>query len=132
MQRRIVGKVFSGTGRGAFFTSLRGYKTQLTQLLGAEPSPGTLNLRVDLRAAEGFLHGQQTRVLTGFTENGHEYGKLFVTKVIIDNQRAYLVIPEKTFYKGDVFEIISEYSLREVLNLRNGDRVAVRRVTDEE
>ncbi len=48
-QARIVyvkGKIFSGSGEGAYFTVLPLVRRQIREKLGFEPHPGTLNVRL--------------------------------------------------------------------------------------
>jgi len=125
LQEEIVGRVFSGTGRGAFFTSLLGYKTHLAQLLGREPFPGTLNLHVIPEEAVAFLGGLHTHELASFTEDGREYGGIRLAKILINGLAAYIVISEKTHYDKTTFEIVSTENLRNKFELSDGDEVHI-------
>lgn len=70
------GKVFTGLREGAYYMSLSGYKKQFVSLLGFEPFPGTLNLKLsgddierkrELRLSEGLR-------ISGFEQGLRSYG----------------------------------------------------------
>ena len=84
-----------------------------------------MNVRVEPEVAGRFLSNLEPTRLRGFSEDGKSFGELTAYKVTIAGKLGYIIIPEKTFYKEDVFEIISEESLRETLKLQDGDAIKI-------
>ncbi|HUI85822.1 MAG TPA: DUF120 domain-containing protein [Nitrososphaerales archaeon] len=122
------GRVFTGLGEGGYYVSLDGYRRQFSSLLGFEPYAGTLNLSLDsseteLRRQLKFLNGVEIK---GFQDGKRTYGpvKCFRAKVEGRYEAGALVI-ERTHHGEAVLEIISPLHLREVLSIKEGDRVSV-------
>ncbi len=122
------GKVVTGLREGAFYISLPGYNKQFVALLGFEPFPGTLNLKLsgedvekkrELRLSEGMT-------ISSFEQSRRTYGgaKCFRAKVEGAYVAAALSI-ERTHHDDTVLELISPHNLRRVLKLKDGDDVKV-------
>jgi riboflavin kinase len=129
----IRGTLFEGLGEGAYYTSLPAYKKQFTDLLGFEPFPGTLNLKLgssyierkrQLRLGEGLA-------VHGFENGTRTYGgaKCYKAKVRGEYPAAVLLI-DRTHYDDSVLELISPLNLRAQLGLKNGDEVEVTVLTE--
>jgi len=117
--------VFSGLGEGSYYVSLEGYRRQFREKLGIDPFPGTLNLRI---AKEDVilrkrLDKEEGIKIDGFTAENRTFGSAKAFKCKINGLTAFIVIPERTHYPGDVLEVISERKLREALKLKDGDKV---------
>ncbi|MBS7611055.1 CTP-dependent riboflavin kinase [Candidatus Bathyarchaeota archaeon] len=115
------GKVVSGLGLGKLYITLPWVVTQIREIFGFTPYPGTLNLKVEkdvrkfieeradveIKPAEGFCRGLTVEV---FVEG---------------NVRAVAVIPKVIGYPEDLIELIAAENLRFKLNLKDGDDVTV-------
>nr|WP_306308665.1 DUF120 domain-containing protein [Sulfuracidifex tepidarius] len=126
---RFKGKVVSGLGEGKIFLSIKYYEEEISRRMGFVPYPGTLNLnlydkssvenRIILDANSGILipeHKFEDRVLGAV--------KMFPATVNGIGPAA-IVIPLRTVHPKSVIELISPFSLREKLNLKDGDDVEV-------
>ncbi len=122
------GKVITGLREGAYYISLPGYNKQFVALLGFEPFPGTLNLKLsgedvekkrELRLSEGLP-------ISGFEQGLRTYGgaRCFPARVEGEYAAAALSI-ERTHHDDTVLELISPHNLRRVLKLKDGDDVKV-------
>ncbi|MCX8172705.1 MAG: winged helix-turn-helix domain-containing protein/riboflavin kinase [Archaeoglobaceae archaeon] len=119
--------VFSGLGEGRYYVSLEGYRRQFIEKLGIDPFPGTLNLKIakeDL-ILKKRLDAEEGIKIEGFKAENRSFGSAKVFKCKVNGLPAFVVIPQRTHYPGDVLEIISEKKLRDVLNLKDGDSVEV-------
>lgn len=117
--------VFSGLGEGSYYVSLEGYRKQFIEKLGIDPFPGTLNLRVlkEDMMIKKRLDKEEGIKIDGFSTEKRTFGSARAFKCKINRIPAFVVIPQRTHYPGDVLEIISDKKLREVLNLKDGDLV---------
>ncbi len=121
----VQGRVFSGMGEAARFTSLPWVIAQVQDRLGFVPYPGTLNIRVstlsDRTAAE------QVRALAGVelvSEPGFCPARCF--PAVVDGAGpAAVVVPGVPGYPEDVVEVLAPVCLREVLGLQDGSLVTV-------
>jgi riboflavin kinase len=123
----FTGLVVSGAGQGAHFVTLAWVTRELKRLLSFRPFPGTLNLRVPASLREA-LFSQRAHFLRiadpaapgcpGYLErvslqaNGIRY------------ENAWLILPEQSMHQ-DVLEIIAAESLRESLDLKEGQSVEI-------
>ncbi len=131
----IHGTLFQGLGEGAYYIDLPGYKKQFIKLLGFEPFPGTLNLRLTspldieqkrrLRLGEGLL-------ITGFENGTRTYGGARCYKATIGGGHpAAVLLIDRTHYDDGVLELISPLGLRSELGLKDGDAVEVKVLTED-
>lgn len=119
---KLKGEVFSGTGEARAFTELPWAKTQMKIGLGFTPYSGTLNLRlfgrsVRLRHMLGDIGGKEL-----IPPQGCCRGLLFKAKLRGAVECA-IVIPKVQNYPADVLEVVAPVSLRNSLDLRDGDTV---------
>ena len=124
MKRSFRGVVFSGVGEGEFFVNL--YAERIRAALGFTPYPGTLNLRIidDVDGFNGALRALDPIILDPPNVSSMRLGKVFAYPALLNwTVDVYIVRPEITVYKGDVAEVISEYRLRDLLNLVDGSVV---------
>ena len=62
---KLKGKIVTGLGKGQYYISRDGYRTQFNLKLGFDPSPGTLNLKL----AEPFLQPEADSIkIEGFID----------------------------------------------------------------
>ena len=119
---RVRGKVAPGLGEGKYYISREGYRRQFSEKLGFEPSPGTLNLKLQ----EPFtLHDSDYIEIEGFSEEGRSFGGCICRPVRIGGIRGAIVRPERTGYPSTLLELIAPVKLREALGLSDGDEVEV-------
>lgn len=126
----FLGRVFQGLGEGAYYIGLEGYKKQFSKVLGFDPYPGTLNVKLEsalqverkreLRAFDGLR-------INGFESGGRTYGGARCYRATVGRKPlpgAVLVI-DRTHYDDSVLEVISPDYLRGSLKLKSGDEVQV-------
>ena len=126
---KLIGRVFTGLGEGAYYLSLRGYREPIKKLVGFDPYPGTLNLRADdseTKVLLAWLRSLPGLVVPGFSDEKRKYGsaKIFKCKVE-DRVSGAIIFAARTHYGPDVFEVIAPVYLRGLLNLKDGDKVTV-------
>jgi len=111
---RITGRIIHGTGEGKRFLSMPEYLDQFARILGCEPHPGTLNVRV----IEGLelekivkLPQEKGIAINGFEKEGKHYlpGAAVPCRVRLGEHilRGVLYFPEKTVHPPNVLEVIS-------------------------
>jgi riboflavin kinase len=123
----INGSVTKGLGEGGYYISMPGYKKQIIQMLGFEPYPGTLNVKLDENEIwkREYLVQQEPIIVPGFKEGTRTFGDFFAYKCKIEQEECYIIVPIRTHHGPSVIEIISPISLREKFNLKDNDPVKV-------
>ncbi|MFH0956659.1 MAG: DUF120 domain-containing protein [Candidatus Aenigmatarchaeota archaeon] len=121
------GVVVSGMSEGGYYIGLDEYSKRITETLGFEPFPGTLNVR--LMAFDGHykekmssLHGVK---IPPFKKDGRTFGALKCFPCLINGVHGAVILPERTHYGPEVLEVISPFNLRDRLKLSDGDSVKV-------
>ena len=129
----IGGRLITGMGEGAYYTTLDGYIKQFESKLGFSPFPGTLNLSLDLLCivARKKLEGRRGVEIEGFESENRTFGgaKCFPCKILDDRAegiKSAVIIPNRTHYPEDILEIISPVYLRGELALRDGDEIRIK------
>ncbi|MGC2288610.1 MAG: DUF120 domain-containing protein [Thermoplasmata archaeon] len=123
---RFAGLVASGLGEGRYYLSQPGYIVQFQERLGYTPYPGTLNIRVDpkeLLRIDGLRHWEGIRI-DGFQASGRTFGGATCYGGRINGRPCHLIRPDRSHYQ-DVVELIAPESLRESLQVHDGDTVTV-------
>lgn len=122
----IKGTIESGAGKGAFFTSLDWVVEQCERLLGWQPFPGTLNVRLFredvVRLAEIFSQKDLELV-----PDNPDFCSAALKRVRVNGIPAAIVFPSEDvrIHSRDVIEIMAECGIKEVLGLEDGDEVTV-------
>ncbi len=120
---KIQGKIISGDSKGQYFMSLNTYKVQFMGILGFEPFPGTLNLKISRDSAHrigGLIEKMDT------VKGKGNFGDVKLIKARInDGADGALVFPVKTHHKPEILEFIAPLNLRKSLNLRDEDLVTL-------
>lgn len=125
---RMTGRLIKGRGEGVGFTQIPWVKEAFTRILGFEPYPGTVNLRVDLsseakdalriiRKSEGILMPPPEG--SGFCAARCFRGRLGAAC------SAGLVIPDVEGYYEDVLELVAPVNVREALGVSEGETIEV-------
>ncbi|MGC8645656.1 MAG: DUF120 domain-containing protein [Thermoplasmata archaeon] len=122
----LEGILFTGLGEGSYYISREGYVTRIREILGFTPFPGTLNIRL----AEGFesyvpiLNSLNGFEIHPFEQEGRKFGGVKILRARFMDENVGIVIPERTHYEN-VLEIISTEQLRSKYGLKDGDRIKV-------
>ena len=123
----LNGTVVSGLGEGKYYMSLAPYKQQFLSLLGFEPYPGTLNIRL----APGSMPARKkvdalswTRI-KGFSPDGRTFGDAKCIACRIGDTPCGIVVPGRTHYPEDIIEVIAPIALRRKLGIEDTDTVSV-------
>jgi len=120
------GVVFSGMFQGGYYISQPGYRDQIRELLGFDPFPGTLNLRLtgDYLESRRLLEGWPGVVLEGFRGEDRAFGGARCVPLLVNGEvEGALIVADRTGYDLSVMEVISPVSLRERFGLEDGDSV---------
>ncbi|MBY8991032.1 MAG: CTP-dependent riboflavin kinase [Candidatus Lokiarchaeota archaeon] len=136
----IVGEVTEGMGEGGYYVRIQEYYIQFKEKLGFKPWYGTLNLQfndLNKELLEESLNNQIPVRIEGFEKENGEYGKRTYGSVdcykciisCLDNQEkkinAAILRIKRTHHKKNIIEIIAEPYLREILKLKDGDRIRI-------
>ncbi len=123
----LVGYVTSGLGEGAFYLSLEGYRRGFEKNLGFSPYLGTLNIKLEPESIyrRRYLDALPGIYIPGFSNGFRTYGGVKAFRARVGDVEAAVIIPERTHHSIDVIEVIAPVKLREVLNLKDGDRLDV-------
>jgi riboflavin kinase len=123
----LTGSVISGLGEGRYYMSLPPYREQFRQVLGGEPFPGTLNLRLSSasRDVKRKVDGLPWTRIQGFVQENRTFGDARTLPCRIRDIRCAIVVPGRSHYPDDVIELISPVELRTALKLSDGDLVTV-------
>lgn len=126
MTNKLIGRVVTGKGEGASLTQLDWARQQFVAKLGIDPFPGTLNLILDTPDALAvWAEWQTTRGIVIDPPNA-EWCSARCYFVRIANQiNGAIVLPEVNGYAPSQIEIIANVSLRETLQLKDGDAVTL-------
>jgi len=134
----IVGEVTEGMGEGGYYVRIQEYYIQFKEKLGFNPWYGTLNLQfndLNKELLEESLKNQIPVRIEGFEKEDEEHGKRTYGSVdcynciisCLDNQdkkiHAAILRIKRTHHKRNIVEIIAEPYLREILKLKDGDRI---------
>ena len=124
---KLSGVVISGLGEGAFYISLEGYRRAIERLLGFTPYPGTFNVKLDPQSVpyRRYLDSLPGILIAGFSNDVRTYGAVKAFRARIRGIESAVVMPERTHHPSDVIEVVAPVKLRDVLGLRDGDRVEI-------
>lgn len=125
----IVGRVRSGLGLGAGFTSLPWVRRQLMHTLGIDPWPGTLNLHL---APAAMPHWQSLNATPGLWLVPEQptdcAARCYPVRASVAGRSpvtAAIIVPEVPRYAPDQVEVLASVALRETLGLAEGDVVSL-------
>lgn len=111
---KLDGIVTSGFKEGSKYVKI--YKEKIKEVLKITPFEGTLNIKIPIEV-------KKLKIKDGIKIDGFgEYGSIILFRCKINNIPAYIVIPEKSKHR-DVIEVISDLPLRDILNLKDGDKI---------
>lgn len=125
----IAGKVRAGTGRGAGFTRLPWVSRQLMQVLGIDPFPGTLNLRLDPQATSSWRSLTATPGLRLVPERDTDCAaRCYPVRASVVGRSPVttaILVPDVPGYAADQVEVVAAVSLRDALDLADADTVTL-------
>jgi len=127
------GTVVSGTGAGAYFVGLGWVRREIQRVVGFDPYPGTLNLRLLSDEALSRWGGIRKEAGTPLTspEPGVCGGRL-IPALVGGLIPAAVVVPDVTRWGEELLEIVAPVHLRSRLNLKDGDRLRLQMPWDGE
>ncbi|MFA5106319.1 MAG: DUF120 domain-containing protein [Candidatus Micrarchaeia archaeon] len=113
------GKVVTGLGEGAMFMKMQHYKDSIKKQLGFSPYPGTLNVRISPEEVEKRLRlkTHPPIVITGFRQDGKDFGKILCYRCKIMGVKGAAVFPVRSAHGLNVLELIAPVNLRKELSL---------------
>ncbi len=126
---RLVGRVFTGLGEGAYYVQIPHYVMEFEKKLGFKPYPGTLNISLigkDEILKRALVEKAADIVIEGFSDEKRAYGGARCIRALLDGEEVVIIFIERTHYSRDVVEVISPLCLREKLGLKDGDKVVLR------
>jgi len=123
----LYGSLITGLGEGQYYIGLDGYKHQFENILDFTPFPGTLNVQLtdfsnSLRNRIDLIHAA---TVSGFTDGQRTFGGGKCYPVRIEGIGGAVIVPDRTHYPDDLLEIIAPVNLREVLRLKDGDKIKI-------
>jgi CTP-dependent riboflavin kinase len=124
-RKSVSGTVVTGSKRAAFFTQLDWVKRQCLTLLGFEPFPGTLNIR--LTAQDGQMMAEiRKRPGVPLIPPDGAFCQSLAYPLRIGTIPGALIIPEEgvCLHGSEIVEILAPVGLRETLNVQDGDRIS--------
>ena len=121
---KITGEVTTGLGKAAYFLSKDFYVSEFIKNLGFKPYPGTLNIVIP----EEFI--DEISDIKNSCENiikpDEGFGAVKYMKATLNGEvDGALVFPAKTVHDENYLEFISEFRLRDFLNLKDSDKVSL-------
>ncbi len=124
----ISGIILSGAGKGAFFTQIDWVARQCEKNLGYKPFPGTLNVRIndkDLARLNRLLKPSDFELIP----DDPNFCSAGVKKILLNGTLAAVVIPsdDVRIHDDRILEVIASCSLKQELNLMEGDVVRLSR-----
>lgn len=128
--RSFRGRILTGLGEGAYYIQLEGYRKQFRRLLGYTPYPGTLNIQLltetDVNEFQ-LLKATLGIEIHGFLTGDRSFGPVTCYPATVNGeQTAAVLLIERTHHQSNVVEIIAPISLRQNLNVTDGDIITVK------
>jgi len=124
---QLVGRVVSGSGRGAQYLREEGYKKRFQEKLGFTPYPGTLNIKLTKKAVENLRKTAEEVGLriNGFFDGGKMFGGVLCLPARVGDVSCAIIFPEKSTHL-DVVELAAPINLRQHHRLGDGDKVEIK------
>lgn len=131
MTAKITGRVVTGLGQGAQLTQLEWARAQFVDKLGIDPFPGTLNVMVDASDASAWEQWKNAPGITIVPPNADWCNARAYPIRVAGRVNGAIILPEVAGYSPTQIEIIANVSLRETLQLNDGDALALELAMDE-
>ena len=137
----IVGEVTEGIKEGGYYVAIKGYYDQFQEKLGFEPYKGTLNLNLNdtnISILREKLKYVTPIEINGFKDQNREYGAVHCYPCYLsrldDKERkeeAAILDIKRTHHKKNIVEILAKPFLRDHFNLKDGDKVIIEFIKNE-
>jgi riboflavin kinase len=128
----LDGIIISGLGQGAQFMALPWVRDAIHRLIGFDPYPGTLNVRLlDDATVRTWRRIQDGPALRLNPPPPERCGARLFRVVMAPAVDAAVIVPDVTDHPNDVLEVIASLHVRSLLGLRDDDRVTLRTCTPE-
>jgi len=103
-----------------------GYREQFRHLLGFEPYPGTLDIKLsdDSLELKATLENLPSKRADGFVTPERTFGQVKCFPAKLRGVQVAVIIPSRSSHV-DVIELIAAKSLRKSLKLKDGDTVKI-------
>ncbi|MHA1194281.1 MAG: DUF120 domain-containing protein [Promethearchaeota archaeon] len=131
----VVGVVREGMHEGGYYVSIKGYYDQFKTKLGFEPFKGTLNLEMSdtgISILREKLESVAPVIIEGFQDQNREYGPVKCYDVFISRlddrnlrRKAAILDIQRTHHDKNIIEILAKPYLRDLFNLKNGDKLII-------
>ncbi len=118
----VLGTYTRGFGEGAGYVSLPYYRHRMASVLGADPYPGTFNVRVsrhDVARLRRLASDAGVRI-----EPCGKLGGVWMYPCAVNGRPAWLVFPDKSRHERHL-ELVAPYRISEALGVIPGDKVKV-------
>lgn len=131
MTAKLTGRVVTGLGQGAQLTQLEWARAQFVDKLGIDPFPGTLNVMVDASDASAWEQWKTAPGVEIVPPNADWCNARAYPIRVAGRVNGAIILPEVAGYSPTQIEIIANVSLRETLQLNDGDALALELAMDE-
>ena len=122
--KTITGRIESGIQKGAFFTQLDWVQQQCHKKLGFKPYAGTLNLKIAENAVPMIKELLQKSGLELVSPDAHYCsGHLYPVSVMGVSGAILAPAEEVRAHGSNIIEIIAPISLKEALDVKDGDEI---------
>ena len=125
---QLSGALVGGEGKGALFTQIPWVKEAFAKILGFEPFPGTVNVRVggDPRSDRALRDIYEAEGVPVLPPEGSNFCPSRCFRARLSSAiPAGLVIPEVDDYSKNTLELLAPLNVREALGISDGDRIEV-------
>jgi len=115
-------------GKGAYYVGHPDYQTRFRETLGYTPFPGTLNLRLSVKAeveAKATLRKTRGETIASFEVGTERFSSVKCFKGSLNGEEIALTIPKITEYDDTVLELVAVVKLRDRLGLRDDQQLVV-------
>ena len=120
----LQGVLTSGLGQGAYFTRLEWVRRAIRRMIGFDPYPGTLNLRlVDADMLFAWRRIREGPALLLTPPPPERCGARLFPVVVAPDILAAVVVPDVTRHGDDVLELLAGVHVRSALGLEDDDHV---------
>ncbi len=120
----VKGKVVSGVMRGEQLIDK--YSARLKGVIGFEPFPGTLNVKLERKIDLKFY---ATKTLEHKLLHGGPFVECYLAPVKIhkgdEEYKCWALRQEKPLHGADIIELVAKDNLRDKLSLQDGDEVEI-------
>ena len=121
---KLSGLVVSGVRKASFFTQLDWVKKQMTEKVGFEPFPGTLNLRIEEEPFKFFLKVKERG--EGLVPPDPSFCEAKIVELKVEGIDAVAVFPsEDVWCYRNTLEIMAPVNVRKTLGVKDGDLLTI-------